>query len=86
MAATSLPPRAASGIVHDRYARSRPVAQGGVTGGNIAIGGEVTAVALRAKVGDALRPIRVGPGLLVYLDRAKRQIFLKRWRRALQGR
>ena len=50
------------------------------------VGGEVTAAALRAKVGDALRPIRVGPGLLVYLDRAKRQIFLKRWRRALQGR
>ena len=50
------------------------------------VGGEVTAAALRVKVGDALRPIRVGPGLLVYLDRAKRQIFLKRWRRALQGR
>lgn len=50
------------------------------------VGGEVTAAALRERVGDALRPIRVGPGLLVYLDRAKRQIFLKRWRRALHGR
>ena len=35
---------------------------------------------------DALRPIHVGPGLLTYLDQAKRAKFLKEWQRALQGR
>jgi iron(III) transport system substrate-binding protein len=30
------------------------------------------------------RPIRVGPELLTYLDQAKRNRFLKDWRRALQ--
>jgi iron(III) transport system substrate-binding protein len=34
---------------------------------------------------DALRPIRIGPELLTYLDRAKRERFLKEWRRALRG-
>jgi iron(III) transport system substrate-binding protein len=33
----------------------------------------------------ALRPIQVGPELLTYLDRAKRERFLKEWRRALRG-
>jgi iron(III) transport system substrate-binding protein len=32
------------------------------------------------------RPIRVGPELLTYLDQAKRNRFLKEWRRALQTR
>ncbi|MEM7775019.1 MAG: ABC transporter substrate-binding protein [Pseudomonadota bacterium] len=32
-----------------------------------------------------LRPIRVGPGLLVYLDQAKRRQLLKRWNGALAG-
>jgi iron(III) transport system substrate-binding protein len=32
------------------------------------------------------RPIRVGPELLTYLDQAKRDRFLKEWRRALQTR
>lgn len=48
--------------------------------------GEVTAAALRAQAGDDLRPIRVGPGLLVFLDQVKRQKFLRDWRRALGGR
>ena len=30
------------------------------------------------------RPIRVGPELLTYLDQAKRNRFLKDWRRSLQ--
>jgi iron(III) transport system substrate-binding protein len=33
-----------------------------------------------------VRPIRVGPELLTYLDQAKRNRFLKEWRRALQTR
>lgn len=32
-----------------------------------------------------LRPIRVGPGLLVYLDQAKRRRILKQWNSALAG-
>ncbi|MGI9423219.1 MAG: ABC transporter substrate-binding protein, partial [Hyphomicrobiaceae bacterium] len=49
------------------------------------LSGPSTARALRAKLGAALRPIRVGPGLLVYLDQAKRQRLLKRWNAALSG-
>ncbi len=48
--------------------------------------GDATAAALRAEVGDSLRPIQVGPGLLVYLDQAKRERFLERWQYALAGR
>jgi iron(III) transport system substrate-binding protein len=48
--------------------------------------GEATAAGLRKSVGDRLRPIRVGPGLLVYLDQAKRQKFFRQWQRALGGR
>ena len=35
---------------------------------------------------DALRPIRVGPDLLTYLDQSKRRAFFREWRRALDGR
>ena len=48
--------------------------------------GEATALALRNTAGDSLRPIQVGPGLLVYLDQAKRERFLERWQHALSGR
>jgi len=34
----------------------------------------------------AVRPVRLGPDLLTYLDQAKRSLFLREWRRALQGR
>ena len=47
--------------------------------------GPTTAAALRASEGGSLRPIRVGPGLLVYLDQVKRRKFLKQWQRALAG-
>jgi len=50
------------------------------------VSGAATAAALRAEAGDSLRPIQVGPGLLVYLDQAKRERFLERWRHALAGR
>jgi iron(III) transport system substrate-binding protein len=42
---------------------------------------------IRAAVGEeTLRPIRVGPDLLTYLDQSKRKAFFGEWRRALDGR
>jgi iron(III) transport system substrate-binding protein len=32
----------------------------------------------------ALRPIRLGPGLLVFLDRLKRQAFLRNWENSIR--
>lgn len=45
--------------------------------------GETTAAALEKALGKSLKPIPVGPGLLVYLDQAKRLEFLKQWQRSL---
>jgi len=42
--------------------------------------------AIPATARAAMRPIRLGPELLTYLDQAKRSLFLREWRRALQGR
>ncbi len=50
------------------------------------LSGPNTAHAMRARLGASLRPIRVGPGLLVYLDQAKRQRLLKQWNAALSGK
>ena len=47
------------------------------------VAGEYTAAAISKSLGGSLRPIAVGPGLLVYLDRVKQQEFLKQWRDAL---
>ncbi len=47
--------------------------------------GEYTAAHLRGIAGEALRPITVGPSLLVYLDQAKRVEFLRRWERTVVG-
>lgn len=43
--------------------------------------GEFTAATLRQTLGPQLRAIAVGPPLLVFLDQAKQQEFLRRWRR-----
>ncbi|MGM0985765.1 MAG: ABC transporter substrate-binding protein [Pseudomonadota bacterium] len=43
--------------------------------------GPGTAVALRTALGDALRPISLGPGLLATLDHLKREALLTRWQR-----
>ena len=51
-----------------------------------AVSGVATAQWLRKTAGKSLRPIRVSPELLVYLDQVKRQKFLKRWEKALGGR
>jgi iron(III) transport system substrate-binding protein len=46
--------------------------------------GETTLAALTREA--SLKPIAVGPGLLVYLDQAKRLEFLKQWQQALGTR
>jgi iron(III) transport system substrate-binding protein len=43
-----------------------------------------SAAALDPRLARALRPIALGPGLLAYLDRSRRQTFLKRWNQALR--
>jgi iron(III) transport system substrate-binding protein len=45
--------------------------------------GEATASALNKERGGTLKPLPVGPSLLVYLDQAKRLEFLKQWQQAL---
>jgi iron(III) transport system substrate-binding protein len=41
--------------------------------------GDLTATGLAKTLGNALKPIQVGPGLLTYLDQAKRLEFIKQW-------
>lgn len=53
---------------------------------NATVSGPNTAVELRRKMVGRLRPIRIGPGLLVYLDQVKRRKLLQRWNGALRGR
>jgi iron(III) transport system substrate-binding protein len=43
------------------------------------VNGENTAKAMRAKFGAQLRPISIGPGLIVYLDQVKRARFIEKW-------
>jgi iron(III) transport system substrate-binding protein len=50
------------------------------------VNGAATAAALSQTLGAALRPISIGPSLLVYLDAAKRRDFLRRWQHALGAR
>ena len=45
--------------------------------------GEMTVAGLRGTLGDALRPIVVGPGLLTFLDQAKRNDFMRQWRQRI---
>jgi iron(III) transport system substrate-binding protein len=45
--------------------------------------GETTAAALNRELGGTLKPLPVGPSLLVYLDQAKRLEFLKQWQQAI---
>jgi len=47
--------------------------------------GDVTAGTLRQTLGSHLKAIGVGPPLLVFLDQAKQQEFLRRWRREAGG-
>ena len=45
--------------------------------------GEFTAATLANTLGASARPIAVGSGLLVFLDKAKHQEILRRWRQSL---
>jgi iron(III) transport system substrate-binding protein len=45
--------------------------------------GGQTAATLARTLGSSLKPIAIGPSLMVYLDRAKRGDFLQEWKRAL---
>jgi iron(III) transport system substrate-binding protein len=50
---------------------------------SLEVSGANSARAMQNALGDQLRPVAVSPGLLVYLDQAKRLRFSKRWRAAL---
>jgi len=41
--------------------------------------GDTTISGLQERLGNALKPVAIGPGLLTYLDQAKRLEFLKQW-------
>ncbi len=43
------------------------------------VAGEGTASALTRALGASIKPVAVGPGLLTYLDAAKRSDFIRRW-------
>jgi iron(III) transport system substrate-binding protein len=50
---------------------------------SLEVSGENSGVAMQAALGDQLRPVPVSPGVLVYLDQAKRQRILRLWHEAL---
>ncbi len=53
---------------------------------SLEVSDENSARAMEAALGAQLRPAAVSPGLLVYLDQAKRKRLIERWRAALAGR
>ena len=46
--------------------------------------GETSMAGLTKQLGDSLKPIPIGAGLLVYLDQSKRLEFLKQWQQAIK--
>ncbi|WIX34306.1 extracellular solute-binding protein [Salinicola sp. JS01] len=50
------------------------------------VSGPGTAGALRERLGDAIRPVQIGPGLLATLDTLKRQTLLEQWQQAFANR
>ena len=50
---------------------------------SLEVAGANSGQAMLAALGDQLRPVSVSPGLLVYLDQAKRLRFFRLWRAAL---
>jgi iron(III) transport system substrate-binding protein len=50
---------------------------------SLEVSGSASAGAMNRVFGDRLRPVPVSPGLLVYLDQAKRARVLARWREVL---
>ncbi|WP_229809151.1 ABC transporter substrate-binding protein [Salinicola rhizosphaerae] len=49
------------------------------------IEGPGTAASLRERLGDAIRPVEIGPGLLATLDTLKRQTLLEQWQQAFDS-
>ncbi|MFT4149533.1 MAG: ABC transporter substrate-binding protein [Paracoccaceae bacterium] len=52
---------------------------------SLEVSDENSARAMEAALGAQLRPVAVSPGLLVYLDQAKRARLIARWKAALAG-
>ncbi|MCZ0960941.1 ABC transporter substrate-binding protein [Paracoccus benzoatiresistens] len=52
---------------------------------SLEVADENSARAMQAALGAQLRPVPVSPGLLVYLDQAKRARLIQRWRGAIRG-
>ncbi|MGL4310918.1 MAG: ABC transporter substrate-binding protein [Paracoccaceae bacterium] len=52
---------------------------------SLEVSGAGSGAAMQAALGDQLRPVPVSPGVLVYLDQAKRQRLLRLWAQALAG-
>lgn len=50
---------------------------------SLEVSGTGSGAAMQAALGDQLRPVAVSPGVLVYLDQAKRHRLLRLWRDAL---
>ncbi|MBN3819455.1 ABC transporter substrate-binding protein [Paraburkholderia sp. Se-20369] len=48
------------------------------------VNGETSAASLSKELGDSLKPIQIGTGLLVYLDQSKRLAFLKQWQQSIK--
>lgn len=51
---------------------------------SLEVSGANSALAIQLALGDQLRPVSVSPGVLVYLDQAKRRQILRLWREALR--
>lgn len=66
-----------------RRGQSLLASQAGLIALRSGIQGEHTAAALQQEAAGNLRPIGIGPSLITYLDRHKRQDFLRRWQQAL---
>ena len=52
---------------------------------SLQVSGAGSGAAMQAALGDQLRPVAVSPGVLVYLDQAKRARLLRLWQQALSG-
>jgi iron(III) transport system substrate-binding protein len=52
---------------------------------SLEVSGAGSGAAMQAALGDQLRPVPVSPGVLVYLDQAKRTRLLRLWTKALSG-
>jgi iron(III) transport system substrate-binding protein len=53
---------------------------------SLEVSGAGSGAAMQAALGDQLRPVPVSPGVLVYLDQAKRARLLRLWTKALAGK